>query len=225
MSKAWMPFYGGDFLKKTMHLSGSEIGPYVLLIWHCWEHQGCAPDNDALLARIAKVYPPHWRRVRRLLEPFFDLTVSPGFWIHIRVQEELLKNEELSNKRKGAAEHMLKQKRANAEQLLTPSQSPSQLRKKDRYSLNAVSCETGVKAPRHGARSADGRFVYFKRDTDEFAAYVDDYLQGTGDEPNATADGRWFKVYGEEGQPVAEKRKGNGVSSELEATVKARGWA
>ncbi len=50
--------------------------------------------------------------------------------------------------------------------------------------------------PRHGARSGDGRFVYFKRGTDEFAAYSEDFREATGDTPGATSDGRWFKFAG-----------------------------
>jgi uncharacterized protein YdaU (DUF1376 family) len=224
MSKAWMPFYGADFVGNTLNLTRGEIGSYVLLLWHHWEH-GSLPADENQLRRIARVtVPSQWPRLWAALKPLFQSDLdSPTRIVQHRCLSELSKAAKISSKRKAAAEQMLKHKRANAEQLLTHSQSHSQLRKKDR-SYNEVSCETGVKTPRHGVRSADGRFVYFKRDTDEFAAYVNDYLEGTGDEPNATADGRWFKVYGEE-QQVAEKGKSNGVSSELEATVKARGWA
>jgi uncharacterized protein YdaU (DUF1376 family) len=227
MSKAWMPFYTGDFLTDTMHLGATERGIYISLIIHCWQH-GSIPRDKRKLARIAACDSRLWHMHELTVLQFFDV-VDAFSMQHRRVSKELHRYAELSNKRKAAAVHMHKQKRAlaaaSAQGLhgvcTTPSQS--QLSKKERsYS---VSCETGVKTPAHGVRSADGRFVYFKRDTDEFAAYVNDYLEGTGDEPNATADGRWFKVYGEEGQPVAEKGKSNGISSELEATVKARGWA
>jgi uncharacterized protein YdaU (DUF1376 family) len=220
-----MPFYGGDFIGNTLHLSRGEIGSYVLLLWHHWEH-GSLPADERELRRIARVAPPHWRDVWAALKPLFQTHEgNPTRVIQQRLLVELSKAAKISSKRKAAAEQMHLLKHANAEQVHTHSQSPSQSKKKDKRSYNAVvSCETGVKTPAHGVRSGDGRFVYFKRDTDEFAAYVNDYLDGTGDEPNATADGRWFKVYGEE-QPVAEKGKSNGISSELEATVKARGWA
>jgi uncharacterized protein YdaU (DUF1376 family) len=232
MSKAWMPLYWGDLVADTMHLGPTEFGIYMRLIAHCWQH-GSVPDDNRKLALIAHCDTRLWRRYRPAILEFFHKPSkqqnggSPcaAILLHTRVTKELLRYAELSNKRKAAAEQMHKLKHASAGVLhgvcTTPSQS--QLSKKERS--KGVSCETGVKTPRHGVRSADGRFVYFKRNTDEFAAYVNDYLEGTGDEPNATADGRWFKIYGEE-EAVAEKGKSNGIiSSELEATVKARGWA
>lgn len=199
-----MPFYGGDFLGNTLHLSGQEVGAYVLILWHCWEHGGAAPDDDRQLARIARVHPPHWKKIRQILQPLFDISSTPGQWISKRAVLELTKNEEISSKRKAAA----KQKHTQSQ---SQSQSPSQSNKPiTQRSLNLlrtmnfeVSCETGegvgeaIKPPRHGARSRDGRFVYFKRGTSEFDAYAKDYQEGTGEEPVATADGRWFRRHGE----------------------------
>ena len=125
MSKAWMPFYGGDFLGNTLHLSATEIGAYVLILWHCWEHGGLAPDDDAALCRIGRVHPPHWQRVKKALQPLFDVTKTPGSWYSKRVGLELTKNAEFSNKRKAAALHMHSKCRASAEQVHTQSQSQS----------------------------------------------------------------------------------------------------
>jgi uncharacterized protein YdaU (DUF1376 family) len=126
MSKAWMPFYGGDFLGNTMHLSRGEIGSYVLLLWHHWEH-GSLPADEKELRRIARVHPWHWSRVWRHLQPFFTPNKDNPIRIsQLRLLTELSKKEELSNKRKAAALHMHRRKRANAEHLHTQSQSQSQ---------------------------------------------------------------------------------------------------
>jgi uncharacterized protein YdaU (DUF1376 family) len=217
-----MPMYWGDYLADTHHFTNAQHGSYLLLIGYYWCN-GALPADEDDIRKIAKCEMFRWPKLRKLLIQKFSLVSydnGPPVWKHMRIDRELAKCLEKSRVNSANAK---RSRAAVADVSLTHSQSPSQSSKKER-SYNEVSCETGVKTPRHGVRSADGRFVYFKRDTDEFAAYVNDYLEGTGDEPNATADGRWFKVYGEE-QQVAEKGKSNGVSSELEATVKARGWA
>jgi uncharacterized protein YdaU (DUF1376 family) len=210
MSRAWMPIYWGDYLADTHHFTNAQHGSYLLLIGYYWCN-GSLPSDEEEIRRIAKCDTFRWPKLRRVLQTKFT-----GQWKHMRIDRELAKSLEKSKVNSANAKRSRTPVAA-----VSPTHSQSQLSKKEIYS---ASCETGVKAPAHGVRSKDGRFVYFKRDTDEFAAYVNDYLKGTGDEPNATADGRWFKVYGEE-QPAAEKAKSNGISSELEATVKAKGWA
>jgi uncharacterized protein YdaU (DUF1376 family) len=122
MSQPWMPFYGGDFFGNTLHLTGAEIGGYVCLIWHYWEH-GSLPTDDGKLSRIARAAPGHWPRIRAALAPLFGNPELGGSWIHSRVETELARRAEISNKRKGAAQQMLNLKRANAQQMLPHSQS------------------------------------------------------------------------------------------------------
>lgn len=64
-------------------------------------------------------------------------------------------------------------------------------------SVSVVQGVKSTKPPRHGAVSADKRFVYFRKGTVEFDAYAQDYRDAKGDDPQATADGRWFKWSGE----------------------------
>jgi uncharacterized protein YdaU (DUF1376 family) len=131
MSKAWMPFYGGDFIGNTLHLSRGELGSYILLLWHHWEH-GSLPADEAELRRIARVHDHnHWPSVWRALRGFFHAAPdSPGRIVQGRLEAELSKSAKISNKRKDAAKQMHERKRANAEQKHTQSQSQSQ-RKKD----------------------------------------------------------------------------------------------
>lgn len=74
------------------------------------------------------------------------------------------------------------------------------------------------KPPRHAAITPDKRFVYFKRGTKEFEAYEQDYREATGEEPQATSDGRWFKVLGESflhnGKAKAANPNGYGMVDE-----------
>lgn len=121
MNRPWMPLYVRDYLASTQHLMATESGAYLHLLMHYWE-TGPLPDDNARLCRIAKVWPPHWKRVRQAVEPFFDLTKRPGLWSHLRADQEITKAEELSNKRKEAAQQKHSKSSAIALQLHTQLQ-------------------------------------------------------------------------------------------------------
>jgi len=120
-NRPWMPLYVADYLADTMHLNAAQSGAYLHLIMHYWQH-GQLPDDDHKLSRIARMRIEDWRRNRPTVEAFFQ----PG-WRHARIDSEISRSKEISNKRKAAA----KQKRSNssanaptiAEQLHTQSQS------------------------------------------------------------------------------------------------------
>jgi uncharacterized protein YdaU (DUF1376 family) len=119
MKHQWMPFFWGDFLANTMHLSAQEVGAYVLLIAHAWEHNACIPVANA--QRIARVGNRNWRKVWENLAPLFEVIGTiEGQPLRVRssrVATELAIAAEISNKRKGAAEQMHANRRARAEQM------------------------------------------------------------------------------------------------------------
>lgn len=84
----WMPFYVGDYLADTGHLSTEEHGAYLLLIFHYWQ-QKFLPEDEGQLARIAKVSPHKWRQIKIVLQPFFERG-----WRHKRIESELKKTQE-----------------------------------------------------------------------------------------------------------------------------------
>ena len=43
MKYQFMPVFWGDFLANTMDLTAQEVGAYLLLIAHAWEHDGRVP--------------------------------------------------------------------------------------------------------------------------------------------------------------------------------------
>ena len=116
MKRQWMPMFWGDFLANTMNLSAQEVGAYMLLIAHAWEHGGMIPYDQA--QRIARIDNRHWRRVRGTIEPFFEVERDakgiPRRYYHGRVLSELAKADELSSKRKAAALHMHSKRRTHA---------------------------------------------------------------------------------------------------------------
>lgn len=86
MQRLWMPFYVGDYLGDTGHLSTVQHGAYCLLLFHYWR-TGSLPDNDRDLAHITKLSSWMWRRHRPVLQAFFY-----NGWHHKRVDAEMTKH-------------------------------------------------------------------------------------------------------------------------------------
>lgn len=199
MKLNWMPLDIADYRADTAHLGALEHGIYLLLIMHYWQ-TGSLPDDDKLLARIACATPTEWRGARPIIERFF----LPG-WKHKRVERELERARNISDKRRGAAESRYAlapppehaNASANAEQVhthLTLNPSPSQNGSKF-ISWGEVKSE----GPRHCATTTKGGGrVYIVKGTSEWEAYAADYRAARGEEPNANQHGgRWFKQMGE----------------------------
>ncbi len=50
----YMRLWVADFLGDTLHLTDAEVGQYMLLLMAMWRNGGSLPDDDAVLARIAR---------------------------------------------------------------------------------------------------------------------------------------------------------------------------
>lgn len=87
-----MPFYWGDYFKKTLHLSCEDHGAYMLLIGAYWERGKALPDDDRFFASVTKLSLKKWKMVRPKIAEFFD--ISEGLWRHERVEIELLRSNE-----------------------------------------------------------------------------------------------------------------------------------
>ncbi|MBX5063300.1 YdaU family protein [Rhizobium lentis] len=97
-NRAWMPLHIADYLADTGHLTATEHGAYLLLIMHYWQN-GSLPENERVIARIAKLSPEQWEESRDMLAMLF----GPG-WKHKRIDAELSKADEIIEKRRSAAE-------------------------------------------------------------------------------------------------------------------------
>jgi uncharacterized protein YdaU (DUF1376 family) len=69
----WMPFYVGDYLADTMHLTTAEHGAYLLLLMHQWR-TGSVPDDDRKLAKIARASTRDWKTISATVMAFFQRT-------------------------------------------------------------------------------------------------------------------------------------------------------
>jgi uncharacterized protein YdaU (DUF1376 family) len=116
----WMPFYVGDYLRDTAHLTTEQHGAYLLLLFACWSMKKLPNDDGKLMAITRCESMEKWLNLRKTLEPFFH--GKQGFWHQKRIKNELKKLLESSkqrseNGRKGAAtrwQHKVKTNNGNA---------------------------------------------------------------------------------------------------------------
>lgn len=88
----FMPFYVGDYLADTTHLTVTEHGAYLLLLMSMWRNGGSLPGDDKSLARHARCTRGQWERMRPVLMPFFHLTDTTI--TQARLASELTKHSE-----------------------------------------------------------------------------------------------------------------------------------
>lgn len=87
MSRAdtWMPFYVGDYLSATGRLTTEQHGAYLLILLDYWKN-GPPPNDDVVLAAIARMSVSAWKKAKASLLGFFD--VVDGKLIQKRVERE-----------------------------------------------------------------------------------------------------------------------------------------
>jgi uncharacterized protein YdaU (DUF1376 family) len=98
----YMPLFVADYLADTAHLTTQQHGAYMLLIMNYWQRGGPLPDDDVRLAKIARVGPREWTRMRDTISEFFS--IADGQWLHSRITTELARVEAKSLKSKRAAQ-------------------------------------------------------------------------------------------------------------------------
>jgi uncharacterized protein YdaU (DUF1376 family) len=92
-----MPFWVGDYLRDTQHLTTEQHGAYLLLIIHCWQH-GAIPPDDVGRAQVARLLPvSRWNKIKAPVEAFFEPDGT-----HRRVIKERARVEHLNTVRRVA---------------------------------------------------------------------------------------------------------------------------
>ena len=113
MSNAWTPFYWSDHIGATGHLTLSQHGAYLLLIGHYYVTGRPLPANASILHRVCRCTTEADKTaVNEVLAEFF---VRDGeVYRHRRIDRELGKAVEISEKRRRAALVKHQKDRANA---------------------------------------------------------------------------------------------------------------
>lgn len=99
---SWMPWYIGDYLADTMHLRTEGHGAYLLLIGAYWVRGGPLPDDDDQLAAITRMDDRGWKRMRKMLQPYFR--IADGLWHHKRIDKELAEAADAYARRKARSD-------------------------------------------------------------------------------------------------------------------------
>lgn len=96
MSRPWMPWYIGDYLRDTAHLTTEQHGAYLLLLAHCWQH-GRIPISQSERAAVTKTPLRRWRLMSEPINKFFEADGTQK-----RVTQELEKAETVTIQRRMA---------------------------------------------------------------------------------------------------------------------------
>lgn len=123
----YMPLYIADYLSDAAHLSTTEHGAYMLLIMTYWQRGKPLPADSRRLANIARMTPEAWAEVEPTIFEFFQ--VSPEAWTHKRIESELEKFRQKSEKAaaagKASAQRRLNERPTNAQRTFNHSDSDS----------------------------------------------------------------------------------------------------
>ncbi|PWJ94683.1 uncharacterized protein YdaU (DUF1376 family) [Mesorhizobium loti] len=98
--RPFMQLYVSDFVGDTLQLSTEQIGAYMLLLMAMWNAGGSLPDDDARLARVARLSLKKWRALSPDLLTFFER--AGGEIGHKRLTKELRKAQVKSQARAAA---------------------------------------------------------------------------------------------------------------------------
>jgi len=132
----FMPLYVADYMSDAAHLSTLEHGAYLLLIMTYWQRGEALPNDDKKLARICRLTPLQWKRIKPQILEFFDVSVLQ--LSHSRIERELSNVRAKSlNKRKGGlarAEQMHSNRLAPAKQSDTDADTEEPLAKANGHS-------------------------------------------------------------------------------------------
>ena len=125
-SDTWMPFFVGDYLSATGRLTTEQHGAYLLILLDYWKN-GPPPNDDAVLAAIARMAPSSWRKARAALIGFFE--ICDGLLIQKRVEKERERAAKVTEERKeagkaGAAKRWQSDKQKNGKQIANAIAEP-----------------------------------------------------------------------------------------------------
>jgi uncharacterized protein YdaU (DUF1376 family) len=104
----YMPLFVADYLADAAHLTTIQHGAYLLMLMTYWQRGKALPNDDAQLARIARMGRKEWNANKDELRSFFY--EEENLLKHGRVEAELAKVEAKSLKCKKAGQASAQQR-------------------------------------------------------------------------------------------------------------------
>jgi uncharacterized protein YdaU (DUF1376 family) len=116
-----MQLYVSDYLADTAHLTAQQHGAYMLLLMNYWQRGKALDNSNERLSHVVRLSPEEWAEAKPTLEEFF--IVEGNLWTHARVEDDLAKIREKSEKasfagRRSVVARGLNERSTNAEQAL-----------------------------------------------------------------------------------------------------------
>jgi uncharacterized protein YdaU (DUF1376 family) len=100
---SWFPFYVGDFLADTTHLSPHDVGAYTLLLLWYYKN-GPLPNNEDNLRIISRVERGDWVRTKgNVVDWFFKLN-GDGKYHQKKADKVIAEREEMLTRRRHQTE-------------------------------------------------------------------------------------------------------------------------
>lgn len=95
----YIPLYIADYLADTAHLTTVEHGAYLLLIMNYWQ-RGKRLSNERL-ANVVRMSNEQWNEIETTVKEFF-VEDENGNWVHERIERDLEKFRNKSEKARAA---------------------------------------------------------------------------------------------------------------------------
>jgi uncharacterized protein YdaU (DUF1376 family) len=113
MADAWSAFYWADYVADTAHLTLAQHGAYLLLMAHYYRTRRPLSANASVLHRVCRCTTDADKSaVEEVLAEFF--TLDGGVYRQHRIDRELAKAADISEKRRAAAKVKHQKSRASA---------------------------------------------------------------------------------------------------------------
>lgn len=82
-----MPMFWAEFFADTEHMSPEAAKAHLFLIGHAWIRRARLPNNDAILARVARVSARQWASLKEEVLPLWQ-TLDDGSYSQKRMLKE-----------------------------------------------------------------------------------------------------------------------------------------
>lgn len=111
MTIPYMQLYVSDYLADTAHLTTEEHGAYLLLIMNYWQRGKALDNTNERLANVARLSNECWQIVKIALNEYFE--IEGDLWHHKRIDAELDKVREKSDKARASGQASVKKRKLN----------------------------------------------------------------------------------------------------------------